>query len=448
MRIPLVLLITLLLGLAVRLGGALLRPADLTADNDGYLAHAQMLEQGQGFAGPYTHRPTAFRPPAYPMAIAVMRCFGLSIPVSVAFMNFACSVAIIWLTWILCRQLQLPAPAAVAATLMTTFDPLLVRYSILPMTEVPAAAMLMAALVALKAAEGRISTTGPSGIGYSVLSGLLFGIGSLVRPILLVCCGMSVGWRFIRRMTSGNANSKHVGLTIVPLLAAMLALSPWVVRNAVQFRKFIPATTHGGYTLALGNNPDFYRDVIEGDVPFPWPGPLLDAWQQRMISESAAQGVNPDHEPAQDAWYYQQAISAMRQQPMNCVKACLLRLRRFCAITPGVNDGLPKTVTILIGLWYGLIWFGVVAAVIQSGKNWWRFSRSVVSPELRLQTSLADLWLTVLSFMLLHCFYWTDTRMRAPVMPIVCVIAAVGCQKLFRNDSRGTPSSTTSESQT
>ncbi len=79
--------------------------------------------------------------------------------------------------------------------------------------------------------------------------------------------------------------------SLVPLLAAFLAISPWIIRNAVQFHKFIPATTNGGYTLALGNNPDFYRDVIEGDVPFPWPGPQLDTWQQRMISESAAQGV-------------------------------------------------------------------------------------------------------------------------------------------------------------
>jgi hypothetical protein len=73
MRIPPLLLITMTLGLALRLGGALLRPADLTADHDGYLAHAQMIEHGEGFAGPFTHRPTAFRPPAYPIVIAAVR---------------------------------------------------------------------------------------------------------------------------------------------------------------------------------------------------------------------------------------------------------------------------------------------------------------------------------------------------------------------------------------
>jgi hypothetical protein len=448
MRIPLLLSIAVMLGLAIRLGGTLMRSADLTADHDAYLAHAQMIEQGEGFAGPYTHRPTAFRPPAYPIAIAAVRCIGLSVPASVAFINLGCSIAIMWLTWILCRQLELPVHVSVVATVVTTFDPLLVRYSILPMTEVPAAAMLMAAVVSLKAAELQNRTTGASCAGYYILSGLLFGIGSLVRPILLVCCGMLVLWRLILRLKSGTANCKNVTRTILPLVAAFIALSPWIIRNAVQFNKFIPATTHGGYTLALGNNPDFYRDVIEGDMPFPWPGPQLDAWQQRMIAESAAQGVTPGDEPGQDAWYYQQTVSAMRKQPMICVRACLLRLLRFCAITPGVDNGLPKAVTILIGLWYGLIWFGVVAAVVQSVENLWRVPKSVFKPDLRPQTSLADLWLIVLSFMLLHCFYWTDTRMRAPVMPSVCIIAAVGCRRLFRNSSRGLAPSTTSESQT
>ena len=128
MRIPLLLLIATILGLAVRIGGALLRPADLTADHDAYLAHAQMIEQGEGFAGPFTHRPTAFRPPAYPVAIAAVRCFGFSVPASVAFINLGCSVAIISLTWILCRQMQLPAHISVVATVVAIFDPLLVRY--------------------------------------------------------------------------------------------------------------------------------------------------------------------------------------------------------------------------------------------------------------------------------------------------------------------------------
>ncbi|MBC7966402.1 MAG: hypothetical protein H7Z17_10830 [Fuerstia sp.] len=431
MRTASVLMILLILGVAVRLGGAWIDPSDLTADNDGYLAHAEMVANGEGFAGPHTHRPTAFRPPGYPIALAGLKVSGLPDWASVAIINGLSSIAIIWLSWILCHQLQLPPSVSIMAATITTFDPLLVRYTILPMTEVPAAAILTGAVVLLKAADLRGKVSGDHGVGFRIWSGVLFGLGSLLRPILLVTCAMLVLSRLILSLRGGENFRRNVSIAILPMIAAAVAISPWIVRNAVQFRKFIPATTHGGYTLALGNNPDFYRDVIDGDIPFPWPGPQLDAWQQRMIADAAAQGIPADNEPDQDAWYYQQAVASMKAHPLSFFKSCMLRLRRFCAITPGSNDGLPRFATALIAAWYGLIWIGVAAAVGRSipalrGMPGFR-SEGYIPPD----QSLADLWLVVFSFMLLHSVYWTDTRMRAPVMPLVCIIAAVGWNSLF-----------------
>ena len=432
MRTASVLIILLILGIAVRLGGGWLRSSDLTADHDGYLAHADMVANGEGFAGPHTHRPTAFRPPGYPIALAGLQVSGMPNWASVAIINGLCSIAVIWLTWILCQQLQLPPGVSIFAVAITAFDPLLVRYTILPMTEVPAAAMLTGAVVALKAADLRGNLSGDKRQAFCILSGVLFGLGSLVRPILLVSCAMLVLSRLMHSLTGSERSRRNAAISILPMIAAIVAISPWIMRNAMQFRKFIPATTHGGYTLALGNNPDFYRDVIDGDVPFPWPGPQLDAWQQMMIATAAAQGIPIDNEPAQDAWYYQQAVASMKTQPLSFFKSCLLRLRRFCAITPGSDDGLPRNATSLIAVWYGLIWIGVAAAIgrsIPALRGILRFrSEKRIPPD----HNLADLWLIVLSFMLLHSVYWTDTRMRAPVMPCICIITAVGWLSLSR----------------
>ena len=432
MRTASVLMILLILGIAVRLGGGWLRFSDLTADHDGYLAHAEMVANGKGFAGPYSHRPTAFRPPGYPIALAGLEVSGMPDWASVAIINGLCSIAVIWLSWILCQQLHLPPAVSILAVAITAFDPLLVRYTILPMTEVPAAAMLTGAVVALKAADLRRKLSHERCFRVYVLSGVLFGLGSLVRPILLVSCAMLVLSRLMLSLTGSERSRRNAAISILPMIAAIVAISPWIMRNAMQFRNFIPATTHGGYTLALGNNPDFYRDVIDGDVPFPWPGPQLDAWQQRMIADAAAQGIPVGNEPAQDAWYYQQAVASMKAQPLSFSKSCLLRLRRFCAITPGSDDGLPRFATTLIAVWYGLIWIGVAAAIGRSipalrGRPGFRSKNGILSGH-----SLADLWLIVLSFMLLHAFYWTDTRMRTPVMPFVCIISAVGWHSFFK----------------
>jgi len=425
-----VLMILLILGLAVRIASGWIRSSDLTADNDGYLAHADMVANGEGFAGPSTHRPTAFRPPGYPIALACLQVSGLPDWASVAIINGLCSIAIIWLSWMLCHQLQLPPSVSIIATAITTFDPLLVRYTILPMTEVPAAAMLVAAVVALNAGGLQRATLQESSAGFRILSGILFGLGSLVRPILLITCSMLSFRRLIRLVKGGDCSRRSVTIAILPMIAAALAISPWIIRNAMQFRKFIPATTHGGYTLALGNNPDFYRDVIEGEVSFPWPGPQLDAWQQRMIADAAAQGIPVGSEPAQDAWYYRQAVASMEAQPLSFFKSCVLRLRRFFAMTPGSDDGLPRFATTLIAVWYALIWIGVAAAIGRSipalrGIPGFRSERRIPADH-----GLADLWLIVLSFMLLHSVYWTDTRMRAPVMPFIGIIAAVGWQSM------------------
>lgn len=431
MRTVTFLMILLTLGVAIRLGAGWIRSSDLTADNDGYLAHAGMVANGEGFAGPHTHRPTAFRPPAYPIALAGLQVSGIPDWASVAIINGLCSIAIVWLTWILCHQLKLSPSVSVIAAAITTFDPLLVRYTILPMTEVPATAMLIGAVVALQAADLRCNLSDNHRNAFRILSGMLFGLGSLVRPILLVSCAMLVLPRLMLSLWSGRNFRRNVTIAILPMISAALTISPWIIRNAVQFRKFIPATTHGGYTLALGNNPDFYRDVIDGNIPFPWPGPQLDAWQQRMIVDAAAQGVPIGNEPAEDAWYYQQAVASIKAQPWSFFKSCLLRLRRFCAITPGSDEGLPRFATTLIAGWYSFIWIGIAAAIGRSIPALRRASGFRSERHISSDHSLADLWLIVLSFMLLHSVYWTDTRMRTPVMPFICIIAAVGWQSIF-----------------
>ncbi|MCA9013188.1 MAG: glycosyltransferase family 39 protein [Planctomycetaceae bacterium] len=432
MRMNYALTALLILGIVIRLSAGWVRPSDLILDSDGYLAHAEMVKNGQGFAGPSTHRPTAFRPPGYPIALAGLRWLGMSPLVSVLLIHQLCGIALILCVWKLCQQLALTRGASLLATALTVFDPLLIRYSILPMTEVPAAAMLIAAIVALKAAEQAQNNSVRTAygvrpeIGFRILAGVLFGLGSLVRPVLLVSCCLLVFWRLVLTWKTSSPARNSVAVTILPMIAAVVAISPWIVRNALQFGKIIPATTHGGYTLALGNNPDFYGDVIEGRTGFPWPGPQLDAWQRRMIAEAAAQGIPANSETAQDAWYYQQAIASIKAAPTNFLRACCLRLWRFCAISPGTDDGLPRFLRTSIASWYGLIGIGIVATI------WNRVSGNLRRPRHNaLSGSLADIWLVILSFMILHAVYWTDARMRAPVMPLMAIVAVVGWQSIF-----------------
>ena len=57
-----------------------------------------------------------------------------------------------------------------------------------------------------------------------------------------------------------------LGITI------LLVLSPWLIRNVLLFGEPIWTTTHGGYTLALANNPVYYDDVLHGPSGRVWTG--------------------------------------------------------------------------------------------------------------------------------------------------------------------------------
>lgn len=430
----------LLLGLVIRLSLCIRYPQDLTTDSDAYLAHARIVANGEGFAGPSTHRPTAFRPPAYPVVLGLQMKLGCSDSLSVATTNIVSSVVILCLTLILARQSGLPVITALCAMCAAALDPLLVRYSSLPMTEVPCAAILLAAVVCflssqkhlMESREPAVHAASRQGLTRMfVLSGILFGLGSLVRPVVLVSCVFLTGFAVGTSFRAGNG-TRHpwflppfappgFGLSafrssvVVTAVVAALTITPWIIRNAITFRHFIPATTHGGYTLALGNNPAFYRDVIDGADEFPWDGEALDAWQQLMIADSISDGVPLGDEPAQDAWYYQQAVAAIRTEPRSFLKATALRLQRFWAISAADTQSSP-VMKLAVSLWYGLLWIGLVLQLIGC---WFRCKS-------KQSFRSTELWLVVLSFLLMHSVYWTDTRMRAPVMPILCVLSVAG----------------------
>ena len=427
----------LTLGLTVRFVLGWFHPGDLRSDNDGYLAHSKSVAAGAGFHGPWSDRPTAFRPPGYPILLGVLMACGLNESAAVAIVSLVSCLAIIFLTRTLAMQFGVRQCWSLLAVLGVAVDPLLLRYSILPMTEVPCAAILLAALVAYEQFLSSQAESGRRSMWYGILAGVLFGFGTLIRPVVLIVCVFLTVYAIGRMLKSrsslppSSASSstsflRSVLPAIIPLVVAGLVLCPWIIRNAVHFHRFIPATTHGGYTLALGNNPDFYRDVINGTDEFPWDGPGLDAWQQRMILQCEREGVPLGNEPATDAWYYSQAAAAIRADPLSFLKATALRLRRFWAISTADSSTTTSVSMRLIMVWYVILWAGLVLQIIQAyvGKNSGQRHPMVM------------LWLVILAFLMMHSVYWTDTRMRAPVMPIMMVISVVGWQSALKYSFR------------
>ena len=116
-------------------------------------------------------------------------------------------------------------------------------------------------------------------------------------------------------------------------IAAAAVISPWAVRNFREFDQPIITTTHGGYTLALANNPLFYRHLAEQSWSAPWDSEPLTGW-----IEALHPSIFEEDELVQDRLYRFEALAANCAQPEMFVASCAYRLSRLWGICPLATD--------------------------------------------------------------------------------------------------------------
>lgn len=412
---------------AILLGAAALRIAvvwtlqtNLTDDRDAYLALARQVSAGHGFSVPGSDPPlpTAYRPPLYPLMLAPLH----SSPLAVGLLQAALGTWTVGLTWTIARRRNLAPWQAAAAAMFVAADPLLLQYTSFPMTET-LCTFSTAALLAVALPAGANAV--PRSRSRQVALGALFGLGVLCRPTLwayAVCVVVAWIWQrlFSRdavpsgRRPAGASGLVH-GVPWLTLIAAAAFVAPWMLRNWFQLGSPVVTTTHGGYTLLLGNNPAFYREVVDQPLGTVWDGshgPGQAAWAEEIQREMALAGAASEVE--RDRWMSRRAWRHILEQPGLFGRACLLRLIRFWNVVPSgpAAEGLPPIVWYAVGAWY-LVVFALAL------RGLWRSWRSGFRPWLPLVLLIAG-------FTAVHLLYWSNVRMRAPVMPAVAVLAAFG----------------------
>jgi len=385
---------------------------------------ATMLADGQGYSTADGSHPTAFRPVLYPLMLAVPLKLGMAAPTAIMLWNLVSGLVLVLATIGLAQACGLRRNACLVAGLLAAADPLLIRYTTEPMTENICAALLTLSLLSLVHFAAAINSGSKSNaLKMGGAAGLLLGLSALCRPVALVSCVLlTLVLLFValqntqRRGTTRTSVWRRIAWAFLPAVVAAMTVSPWIIRNAMEFQALVPATTHGGYTLLLGNNSEFYGRVVSGQQRV-WDGESLNRWQQGLEQQLTEAGIDRADERAVDQWMYQHTIAEIRSQPDMAVRAVLLRWKRFWAITPTASGtALPPFAIFAIGTWYACIGIGLLASLLR----------------LRRNTSIPLLWVSVVSFLMVHSFYWTNTRMRAPLTGVLIVLAVIGWTVLTR----------------
>ncbi|MCR9292526.1 MAG: hypothetical protein NXI32_07395 [bacterium] len=463
-----VLLLVLLVAAAFRTGVLVAGFGSLQDDPDSYARLAVNLadsgtfgfeaaeSSADGTRAVSTVRATAYRPPCYPWLLSWLVTEGRLPRVAVAVLHGVLGVASVLLCFSVARQLGVWAwlPAIGLA-----FDPLLLRQSQLVMTETLAAFLVLLVwrlwlwLLPLRG-EARSEPEAESPRGPSIMLvasialGLLFGIGILLRPPFAVWAMLSSIWLFLLLGKHALQQPALWWRLVLPSLGLVLGMGvcvlPWMLRNERQLGDPIWATTHGGYTLLLANNPLLYDHFRRQGPSRGWDAePFHQAWaarESRSIAPTERDYWSPQEsngnaetlpadpnmratnrrkldEVSDNDLAYSSAKATIQRNPYTFLLSSVYRVGWLWALWPYQQNSV--LVTVGIGLWYAA-WFIVAICFV------WRrrrdlFARAGWAPGLTLLFALT----------MVHAVYWSNMRMRAPMMSVVYLLATprVGIKK-------------------
>jgi len=227
--------------LAIRIVFVLATPHyTLVHDALDYQNHAVSIAGGHGFALSYG-RPTAFRPPAYPIFLAAV--YAITGPdvqwgrIANAFVG----TGIVALIGLIAFQLWGRRVALIALALGAVYIPLiLVGQSI--MSEPLFVLCLLGAIACVLK-----STRWPWVVAAGVLMGLaILGRANAIILLLPLAAAVWRGWR----------------APLVLCVAAALTVAPWTIRNYDTFHAFVPVSTQFGSALAGTYNSEAKADKV------------------------------------------------------------------------------------------------------------------------------------------------------------------------------------------
>jgi hypothetical protein len=403
--------------------------------------------------------PTAYRPPLYPVVLSNLPAADrLSLSLAkVAWLHLVLGLSTVWITWMTARRL-LDSWAPLPAALFVACDPILLNQQTLIMTETLATFLAILSLWCLARFDAQRSWFNAG------LAGGAIGLAILCRPTFLPWLALiALTMLFVR----GGPNPKsqipnpkcwagsllndfgwRLANTAALLIIAAGIISPWTIRNYQVFGTPIITTTHGGYTLYLANNKAFYDYLAKGKFDLPWDAAsmrpvvfakdlplteesvkvlaLLQETAKAFEQEQRARGYTNPRELWDDRIANVLARSFIREHPHQFISASLYRIRQLWSPLPHKLTANESTGRRLLryatAAWYCGVY--LLAAI-----GIWRLRRRLLQPPW--------LWgvLLCLAFTAVHTFYWTNLRMRAPLMPFIAIVAAAAIPRTIATAS-------------
>jgi 4-amino-4-deoxy-L-arabinose transferase-like glycosyltransferase len=294
-----------------------------TAIADNLVSHGTFSLTGQG--------PTAYRPPVWPMFLALLRLLGAGV-VTMRVANVLILTITVFVLYRVVAGWTRPL-VGILAGLLVAGCPLMV-YTATTLYPQTLAGLLLVVVLWLVRRNGRHPILDLAGAG--VVFGLL--VLDVTTFIYLL--------PFLPLFRPSRTSLYLRGLTLLTA-GTVLIVGLWSVRNVLEFHHLFFVSTNSGVNLLLGNSPHAGADTgVSADI-------AQYTEHARLLSG----------EVAQNAYYQQEAISWIVHNPGRAAELYALKFLNFFnssnqLATAGVGSGSQGAV---LTAYYALLWVLLVA---------------------------------------------------------------------------------------
>jgi 4-amino-4-deoxy-L-arabinose transferase-like glycosyltransferase len=394
----------LLLSSSLRVGALAIR--GLPVDESRHYEIALNVAEGRGFTfcnsyfpfcGPDNNQTATVGPVPILVFAALMVAFGdLAIYLIVALQMLLGLVTTVFIYKIAMRLFGSQRNALLGALFWGTFLPM-ISLELRVEAEAIFTCLLSAGILALLYgwSNNRVFTW--------MLAGICFGLASLSRAPLLYFLPISIIFIMLTPSVRVRRRLMNSGIFLV---AFILILTPWIVRNALVFNAFIPGGTLNGYNLYRHNYiiaDDNYLRYVQGEEAH--------SVRDRLIEEGKWTHIRGDeNEFEMDRIYQREAMQIIKAYPHRYLLLSLYRLLPLWTDI-GVIEPLPA-------LWQLLALENIVLIVLAVA--------TVVRR--RRMTPNFLLILTLIGYYTLgHMMVNAQMRYSTPIMPYVIILASDQC---------------------
>jgi 4-amino-4-deoxy-L-arabinose transferase-like glycosyltransferase len=206
--------------------------APLENDAKEYNSLGIFLSQGKGYVNA-SGEPTAYRPPIYPLFLAVTYSVAGYNLLWVRIVQAILGAGICVFAYFIARTVFDKKTAILSGILCCLYPPLIVNVSEI-MTETLFTFFLMLGIWLIISKKSLFNF---------LLCGFVFGLALLTRSFIIFFFPFLLYWLLIHE----KCESKK-GIAIL-LIGMLIVLAPWTIRNYVQLNRFVPLSNIGGLTL-------------------------------------------------------------------------------------------------------------------------------------------------------------------------------------------------------